>query len=147
MQGDKFPLPLRESFCTYTFRMLIRLYAALYGPPLTRISWRSRFLYDHIAHSEFNWKHLQTVGCWLKGSMAVSTQNITRGGDKGTPKPCSPAMKLSCLLSIQDNQMDPLVETNWINVEVWKQWKTTKVLKAEGRSEHFINYYKIYMQV
>jgi hypothetical protein len=44
--------------------------------------------------------------------MAVSTQDITRGGDKGTPKLCSPAMKLSCLLSSQDNQMEPLVETN-----------------------------------
>jgi hypothetical protein len=104
-----------------------------------RIPWRYRFLQDYIAHAEFNWKHLQTVGRWLKGSMAVSTQDITRAGDKGRPKLCSLAVKLSCSLSSQDNQMEPLVETNWINVEVWKQWKTTDVLKAEGRRKHFIN--------
>lgn len=44
--------------------------------------------------------------------MAVSTPDMTRGGDKGRPKLCSLAVKLSCLLSSQDNQMEPLVETN-----------------------------------
>jgi hypothetical protein len=44
--------------------------------------------------------------------MAGSTQDVTRGEDKGKPKLCSLAMKLSCLLPSQDNRMDPVVETN-----------------------------------
>jgi len=53
--------------------------------------------------------------------MAVSTQDVTRGEDKGKPKLCSLAMKLSCLLPSQDNRMDPVVETNEINVKMWEE--------------------------
>jgi len=73
---------------------------------------QSRSYLNHLVNAEFNWKHLQTVGCWLKGGMAGSTQDVTRGEDKGKPKLCSLAMKLSCLLPSQDNRLDPVVETN-----------------------------------